>query len=248
MNEPAQSSRVTAAQEAAQPGSGSIQNANYWWYRARARLMEAVLAPWLAGHPLLVDVGSADGPSVDWLADRCRRVPVDIDPAGLRPGGVCASALELPFADGAVDAVSAFDVVEHFPDDHAVLLELFRVLQPGGVLLASVPAYAWAWSDFDESAGHFRRYRRSAFVRALRRAGFDVLYDTYAFASTFPLFAADRLRGRLLGRRAERARDSEMKEGTQRALLALARVEERVIRHVRMPFGSSVFVVARKAG
>ena len=36
--------------------------------------------------------------------------------------------------------------------------ELARVLRPGGRLLASVPAYQWAWSDHDVRAGHHRRY------------------------------------------------------------------------------------------
>ena len=38
---------------------------------------------------------------------------LDIDPRGLEPGGVCGSALALPFRDGTFDVVCAFDVVEH---------------------------------------------------------------------------------------------------------------------------------------
>ena len=234
--------------DARPPGSGSIENPTYWWYRARARLMEQVLAEYVRDTPLLIDVGSADGPSVGWLAERTRRIPIDIDPSGLRSGSVCASADVLPFGDASVDALAAFDVIEHFADEAAIVRELHRVLRPAGRLLVSVPAYRWAWSAFDVQAGHHRRYTRARIVRALRVNGFTVDRATYAFAGTFPLFAADRLRSRLLRRRGERVRDSNLSPRAERALLGLCRFDERVLRRANLPFGSSIFVAARKPG
>ena len=83
----------------------------------------------------LLDVGSADGPSVGWLTAP-HKVSLDLDPRGLRPpGGVCGSLLALPFADGSFEVVSAFDVIEHCEPERDALLELHRVLEPGGRLL-----------------------------------------------------------------------------------------------------------------
>ncbi|MCB0344896.1 MAG: class I SAM-dependent methyltransferase [Bdellovibrionales bacterium] len=45
----------------------------------------------------------------------------------------------LPFADGEFDAVAVVDMLEHVPDDSAFMLELSRVLKPGGLLLLNVP-------------------------------------------------------------------------------------------------------------
>jgi len=39
----------------------------------------------------------------------------------------------------ALDAVGAFDVLEHIPEDQNVLREIERMLKPGGVLIATVP-------------------------------------------------------------------------------------------------------------
>ena len=94
---------------------------------------------------------------------------LDIDPRGLEPGGVCGSALALPFGDATFDVVCAFDVVEHCEPEALALAELARVLKPGGRLLISVPAYQWAWTEFDEENGHHRRYTRRA--RRARRRG-----------------------------------------------------------------------------
>lgn len=234
----------TAGMTGTIPRSGSAVNPAHWWYVARAGLLEATFGPLVPDGALVVDIGSADGPSVGWLDERAHRVPVDIDAAALPPGGVCASALALPFADGALDVVSAFDVVEHFAQEAQVLAALHRVLRPGGRLLVSVPAYAWAWSSHDVAARHHRRYTRPRLVGALTAAGFAVERATYAFCATLPLFAADRLRERVLGVAVQRVSGGGVPPFVERGLLALSRVDRRLLRRGDVPFGSSVFASA----
>lgn len=45
----------------------------------------------------------------------------------------------VPYPDAFFDAVLLLDVLEHVPDDAAVLREIARVLRPGGMLILSVP-------------------------------------------------------------------------------------------------------------
>lgn len=231
-----------------QPGSSSIARPGYWWHRARSGLLEAALGDFLGTPARVLDVGSADGPSVAWMRGGHTRVAVDTDPRGLAPGeGVCASALALPFADGTFDVVAAFDVIEHCDPEHAAVAELVRVLRPGGRLLVSVPAYQWAWTDHDVRAGHHRRYTRPRLVRAVRAHGMVVRRCTYGFASVFPLFAAERGARRLRGREPEaEQRLPEVSARMDRLLTACCRVEGRLLRHTDLPFGSSVFLAAEK--
>jgi SAM-dependent methyltransferase len=200
----------------------------------------------------VLDVGSADGPSVSWMSGGHDRVALDVDPRGLVAGsGVCGSALALPFADRTFNVVGAFDVLEHCAPEQRAVAELFRVLEPGGRLLASVPAYTWAWTDHDVRAGHHRRYTRTRLVRALELGGFDVLRATYGFAAVFPVFAAERL-----ARRARERRGTapplrglpRVSPGADRLLTGVCRAEARVLRGRDLPDGSSVFVAARRPG
>lgn len=229
-----------------QPASPSVTQPDYWWYAARSELLQTVVEPRLGDPGIVLDVGSADGPSVAWMRRHGRRIALDIDIDALGPGDVCASALALPFADGTFGAVAAFDVLEHCEDEARALAELARVLRPGGRLLVSVPAYQWAWTQFDDEIGHFRRYTRSRLVRALHAGGLAVERATYLFAGTFPAFAAERLLRKSLPRRSgESARTlPEVSGTTERLLRGLCRIDHRVLRRRDLPFGSSVVAVA----
>lgn len=47
--------------------------------------------------------------------------------------------LPLPFADASFESVTLLDVLEHVPDQRALLCELRRVLRPDGILVVTVP-------------------------------------------------------------------------------------------------------------
>lgn len=230
-----------------QPGSASIEQPTYWWYRARSELLRAALGAHV-GHPgRLLDVGSADGPSVSWL-QAPQHAALDVDPRGLRSGtGICASALALPFADASFDLVCAFDVIEHCERDSNVLAEFSRVLVPGGRLLISVPAYQWAWTDHDVRAGHYRRYTRTTLVRAVEGAGYAVRRASYGFAGVFPFFVAERLARRLRPSGDSGGKLPEVPSVVERVFLSLSRAEAQVLARRDLPFGSSVFLAADKA-
>jgi SAM-dependent methyltransferase len=84
----------------------------------------------------------------------------------------------LPFPDGCFDKVIAAEVLEHVPDDGAVLAELARVLRGGGAMAVTVPRWFpevvnWALSSeyHNVAGGHVRIYRRAQLRRRLRSAG-----------------------------------------------------------------------------
>ena len=97
-------------------------------------------------------------------------------------GDVCDVSFRKPF-----DLVLLCDVLEHVDDDAAALENIHGFLKPAGTLLLTVPAHPFLWSDFDEAAGHRRRYTRSELECRLLRAGFSVDYLTHFMAPVLPL-------------------------------------------------------------
>jgi SAM-dependent methyltransferase len=88
----------------------------------------------------------------------------------------------LRFEAGTFDAIVCGEVLEHLDDDQTAVREFARVLKPGGVVLASVPANPWRYDWSDHWAGHRRRYTASGLAERFTAAGFaDVDVTDYGF-------------------------------------------------------------------
>lgn len=111
-----------------------------------------------AGHQRVKTLQSPQTPEKSF--DAGELVTLDIDP-GVNPDVVHdLDVLPYPFADDSFDEIHAYEVLEHCGRQgdwkffFAQFDELWRILKPGGLLCATVPAWdsMWAWSD----PGHTR--------------------------------------------------------------------------------------------
>jgi ubiquinone/menaquinone biosynthesis C-methylase UbiE len=89
-----------------------------------------------------------------------------------------ADATRLPFRSESFDAVIAAEILEHLPDDAAAMVEIARVLRPGGTAAITVPAWlperiCWALSrEYHEVlGGHVRIFTRAELTAKLTAAG-----------------------------------------------------------------------------
>lgn len=222
---------------------------DYWWYRARAAFLENFFGPLVKSDDQILDVGSADGPSVQFidrrLSSKGKKTAMDIIPEGLKEDDILGSVEEIPVDDEQFDIVSAFDVIEHVKNEAKGLDEIYRVLKPGGHVFISVPAYQWAWSKHDEALHHYRRYTRGRLEAAVRQAGFVEAEASYGFFGMFPIFALQRLKAKLT--RTYSGETPSVTPAQERILLNLSRIDGWAIKAgIPLPWGSSVLLRARK--
>ena len=91
-----------------------------------------------------------------------------------------------------------FDVLEHLEDDSKCLEVIrTRLLNDGGSLVLTVPAYMWLWSNHDLSHDHLRRYSRSGLIKLLKEAGYKNVRISYFFTLLFPLGMIERALGKI---------------------------------------------------
>jgi SAM-dependent methyltransferase len=225
----------------------------HWWYRGRRRVLRAELdrLP-LAPDPRFLDAGCGSGRTLDELATYGRVSGIDLSEAAVaaarRRGHDdvhVAAVEELPFPDATFDVVTCLDVIEHTRDDQVTLAELLRVTRPGGLLLATVPAYQALWSAHDIANLHYRRYDRSSLRTAARGAGWDVVSDTYFNGLLLAPAAAVRLASR---RRTPTHSDLEVTPPILNGVLELPmRLESRILAAgSRLPAGLSLLGVLRR--
>ncbi len=102
---------------------------------------------------------------------------------GLAINFIAADALSIPFKDGVFDIVLSVNMLCFIADIDDALLEMKRVLRPGGRLVVGVLNRWSPWALFRRIKGIFKEtvYSRANFVsppqlkRALRTAGFEAI-------------------------------------------------------------------------
>ena len=175
--------------------------------------------------------------------------PLAIAHAAARQAGTLtqSSANALPYRDAAFDAVLAMDVYYvREVDDVRALHEAHRVLKPGGLLLMNLPAFELLRGEHDLAVHTRHRYTAPELAQMLHAAGFSVLRLTYWNALLFPLLLARRQLRRPPAGAAPRSDLTPLPAFINACFGALLGVERFLLAHVNLPFGSSVFAVARK--
>jgi SAM-dependent methyltransferase len=161
------------------------RNYNRW-------LTDQVLAAKLPRAERIADLGAGRGTFAEML--RARGLEIDCiepDPENqiiLRQSGFSVRATMDEHEPESVDYVYTLNVLEHVPDDEALVRFVFSRLRRGGRLFIFVPAFPILWSRLDDYVEHQRRYRRAPMVAMLRRAGF--VLERARYADCLGFFAA----------------------------------------------------------
>ncbi|MDG2410291.1 MAG: methyltransferase domain-containing protein [Halioglobus sp.] len=137
---------------------------HHWWSAARNELIAKLLNEECADCNFL-EVGCGKGVVVKGLRKEGRDVRgvelANVQPlSGAEPwvdSGVdaCDLALETRLA---YDGLLLLDVIEHLPDPEEFLNKLLKSFPNVSVVVVTVPAGQELWSNYDEFAGHHRRY------------------------------------------------------------------------------------------
>lgn len=229
----------------------------HWWFTARREILLSVTQRFVAPGGAILDVGCGTGYFIESVADRYEAWGVDPSPTAVamcRERGLShvveGTAYDLSaVGERRFDAVCFLDVLEHLDDDRLALAEAVRVLRPGGVVIATVPAFMWLWSEHDVVNHHRRRYRRQQLETLFVESGLAIERLTYFNFWLFGLASVDRLASRVAPRR----NSGELRVPpplVNRLMGDTFRLErERVADRTQTPypFGLSILAVGRRA-
>jgi len=227
---------------------------SYWWFIARRSLALELLKKEINGQgERILDVGCGTGANASAFAGLAPTIGIDASMEALhfcQSRGIKTVAFsnveELPFGRQTFDIVTALDLLEHTDDDLHSLREIRRVMKSRGLLLITVPAYGFLWSEHDEALKHRRRYTAHELRNKLVVTGFDVVRTSY-FISTlfFPILALRIWQG--LRKDATRPKTSiqELPRWINSSLVGLLALERKMFQQMNLPFGVSIVALAR---
>jgi SAM-dependent methyltransferase len=225
----------------------------HWWWRARERFVLGELRRLKpdGGWGRILDVGCGGGVFLPELSKLGDVEGLEPDAALVLPDDSFRSRVHVrPFDETfrpghPFGLMLMLDVLEHMPDPRAALTHAISLLEPGGVLLATVPAFMILWTSHDVLNRHYTRYTRKRFTALARECGFEILTSRYFYHWLFAAKIAARAMEAAQVSKAPRA--PRVPPGWLNSLLYfVSRAEHSGLRSLPLPFGSSLLTIARK--
>lgn len=234
----------------------------HWWFLGHRRLYLTLLEKYCprAARSRVLDAGCGTGGTTRWFLDTFQ--PARLEGVELSEEGVSrcrqrglqgirlCSVEEIPFPDRGFDLVTCFNVLYHMEvkSDLDALVEMRRVLVPGGYLLISLPALKILKGRHDLAVEGVRRYHASDVRRLLAEAGFEPVRVTYFSFLLLPVMILFRL-FRKPKEGGEVCSDFFLPPAPVNKLLEhILAFEARLARSWNLPLGSTVVALARVPG
>lgn len=231
-----------------------LRESTYWWHVGRLQVINTYLSGLKLGSSRLriLNVGCGTGGNMPIIEKYGEVKNIDVSKEAImfmKKSGYEAELVDgptLPFSDNSYDMVVALDVLEHIDKDKSALVEWLRVLKPNGVILFTVPAYQWLWSDHDVSLHHYRRYTKTT-IKKITPVGAVVQKISYFIVFSLPLVVGFRVINKLLRKQV----DSEtsyvnVPKVINAIFIKLLAFEAVLHRFFGFPVGTSIITIMRK--
>jgi SAM-dependent methyltransferase len=229
-----------------------------WWFLGMREISTSLLGRFLpkrGGQRAILDAGCGTGGMLGTLRAYGKIVGADSSEKALalaRGRGqaplVQADVCRLPFASQSFDLVTCFDVLYHLRvfSDREALLEIARILRPGGVLLLRVPALKLMRGRHDIAVHTRQRYEKRELVCRLRLAGLVPDFVSYVNFFLLPMAIVRRAVDRWLRPGSQGSEVEPIAPWLNRWLLRVLTLESKFVGYLSLPVGLSLVAVARK--
>ncbi len=225
---------------------------SHWYYRAKGKAMREMIGNKKIDEVL--DVGAGSGIFSRQLLDHgITNSAVCVDPNYAEEKEEQQNGKPIKFVKSVdkttQDLVLMMDVLEHVPDDVALLKEYADTMEKGGRVLITVPAFQFLWSGHDVFLEHYRRYTIEMMEKTIRDAGLTPVKSRYFFGLLFPLVIIIRFVKKILVKQGALEEKSELKvypAWFNSFLVFMHKIERHTIFKFNKLFGLSVFCICEK--
>jgi len=222
----------------------------HWWWRTREEAILHVLRRRFGARRNLkiLDIGCGDGVFFDRLAEFGDVEGIEpaadvVDPTGPHRARITVAAFDEEFQPGKrYSLILMLDVLEHLDRPAEALRHAAALLEPGGLLLITVPAFQLLWTSHDVLNHHRERFTKTSFRRIARQGGVHVLEARYFFLWLFLVKLITRGMERLAG--AKPKVPQAPPPWLNGFLQSLSRADNRLALGAAFPVGSSLLVLA----
>lgn len=230
------------------------QNADaHWWYAARRKILDSIIDHQvsLKDQARILEIGCGTGHNLTMLS---RHGLVDAAEPDFFAREMASTILGKPAFDATLpdltgiprstyELVALFDVLEHVEDDLKSLQNIRQLLTVNGILIFTVPAHQWMWSQHDVANHHVRRYSKKQIKCIVSDSGYDLKFISFFNSILFPVAIASRIFNKITK---SDSSDAEMPHTIiNNGLKKIFELERHLLSKASLPMGLSIVVIAK---
>ncbi len=140
------------------------------------------------------------------------------------------------FKDKSFNSVVCINVLEHIKNDRESLINIYKLLAPGGCLVLLVPSHNFLYNSIDKSIGHLRRYEKDELGKMVIESNFEIKkIKRLNLLGSIGWFIA----GKIL-------QEKHVSEGKIKIFNLISPFFLFLEKLMEMPIGTSILIIARK--
>lgn len=233
-----------------------ILEESHWWHISKRRVVQEIIRKYKNSKDLkILDIGCGTGKNMENMQKFGKVWGVDSSNAAIKfcklrglSNVKLGKAEKTNFKSNSFNVITMLDVLEH-TDDNKTLKEMYRILKRRGLLIATVPAFSWLWSEWDVVLHHKRRYTKEDVVKVFKKNNFKIVQVNYLYSFlVIPSLVIRRLKHKLFSNQ-EYPSDFRLNNRLLNSFLKfLSLTEFQLNKIIPTLFGTSILIVASKDG
>ncbi len=232
-----------------------------WWYKGLRNVLEFFVKTYGEIDSRILDAGCGTGKNMEFLISLGYKnvegfdySPDAVDFCHKRGLNHVAqhSITQIPYSEGVFDIVYCMDVIGSLEQEGRALAisEMLRVLKPKGLLICNTAALEIFRSQHDDVSNIRKRFSRkelrtlfTGYEEGIKR----LTYRVFLLSPLTLLFKiGKRIFGKLAGSDQPKSDQIIFPFGVNWLLTRIQLLENRILKYLDLPFGSSIFVVLIK--
>jgi ubiquinone/menaquinone biosynthesis C-methylase UbiE len=229
-----------------------------WWYIGLRDILLFYIKKFSKKDSIILDAGCGTGKNIEFLESNGLKVHgIDISNDAIKFCNKknlfnvkCSDIAYIPYSSDFFDIVYSMDVIGNLDEQNMekAIKEFIRVLKKNGILIINTAAFEWLRSQHDDIVNLKKRFTKSEIKLLFSHQGVKILKLSYrVFLLFFPI-AIIKWFKRFIKIFTKKSYTDLKTPPTiiNIFLMKIQLMENRIIRKINFPFGSSLFLVLKK--
>ena len=233
---------------------------NHWWFQSRRKVLDIFLDKMIIdSKKSIIELGCGTGGNLKYLFKDFNEITgVELDTFSYKTAKFSCPNSEILNLDindlsslkKKYQLVAILDVLYHesIKNPSSIIDRANKLNINGGYILISEPAFKFLTGKHSKSVNQKRRFKKVELEKILIESNYQIIFSSYWGMTIFPILYVKR---RIIERYFLKEKTENKSDFTSDSLINwffyyMMFLENKLINYLRLPFGSSILILAKK--